>query len=358
MTRTLQTLALCAIAVGVVGGVFGAVAHPNHAAGPWYIFAKNVYYWATWALVIPVVAAAVRCVRARRWSMSGVVAGHAAVAFLLAGVHRAALVAFDVVVVAWRSGLTPDMAAAARALAQTNRLAMEWEITMYAAIAAFVSASDFMAEARDRAVRQAQLETSLAQAKLALIENRLQPHFLFNSLHAVAALVRRDPDGAEDVVARLGRMLRAALEMTPSTEVRLSDDLAALDDYLAIEQRQMRDRLRVTFAIERDTLGAAVPRFLVQPLVENAIRHGLQPRASGGSVRVAARRVGDRLAMEVEDDGVGLGGSDLRGAGLGLGGSRDRLAAIFGERHRFVVESLPGKGTRVAIDIPFRTATA
>lgn len=353
----MRILALCATGVGVIGGAFGAALTRPGPAGPGYIFAKNVYYWATWALVIPVVVWVVRFVRARGWPAGRSLVFHAATAIVLAGAHRGALALFDLAG-AWWLGAVPRMSILAFSLAQTDRLAIEWELTMYAAIAAFASASDYQAESRDRALREAQLEGALVRARLTLIENRLQPHFLFNSLHAVAALIRRDPEGAEDVVARLGRMLRAALKTGPAPEVPLSEELAALDDYLAIEQRQMRDRLRVTFAIADDVLEAVVPRFLVQPLVENAIRHGLQPRASGGSVRVAARRVGDLLAVEVEDDGVGLGGSEGVGTGLGLGGARDRLAALFGDAHRFAVEPVQGGGTRVAIDIPFRAASA
>jgi signal transduction histidine kinase len=346
---------LCATGVGVVGGIYGAFARPSPDLGPGYIFAKNVYYWASWAAVIPVVVFVIRLVRRRGWPAGRTLLAHASAALVLAAVHRLALALFDLVE-AWLSGATPGFSIVARSLAFTDRLSIEWELTMYAAIAAFASASELETESRDRALRQAQLEGALARAKLALFESRLEPHFLFNSLHAVAALIRPDPEGAEDVVARLGRMLRATLETNEASEVRLAEDLSALDDYLAIERRQMRDRLRVTFAIEEDAREAAVPRFLVQPLVENAIRHGLQPRAAGGSVRVVARRVGDRLAMEVSDDGVGFGTPARHGTGLGLVGARERLAALFGEAHTFAVESIPGRGTRVAIEIPFRVA--
>lgn len=352
----LRVVALCALAMGVVGGSIGALTRPDHPAGPVYILAKNILYWATWALVIPVVGAVVSLVRTRRWSMRRTLAAHAAIAVSLAGAHRLVLVVFDSAVAAWRFGATPSVSAIVGALGRTDRMAVEWELTMYAAVAAFATASGLLVESGDRALRQARIERELALSKLALLETRLQPHFLLNALHAVTALIRRDPDGAEEVVARLGRILRAHVETDSGSQVSMAEDLAALEDYLAIERRQMRDRLQVTLAIEPEALGALVPRLLVQPLVENAIRHGLQPRARGGSVRVAAQRVGDRLSVEVEDDGVGFGQSRRRGAGLGLGSARDRLQALFGEQHRFVVESVPGKGTRVAIGIPFQEA--
>lgn len=212
------------------------------------------------------------------------------------------------------------------------------------------------AEAGERALRASQVEAQLAQARLAGLKMQLQPHFLFNALHTIGALVRTDQNrDAVRVVAGLGELLRSMLDDAATQEVPLRQELAFVRSYLEIEQVRFSDRLQVIFAVDDEALDASVPHLILQPLVENALRHGIGPAVNGGRVIISARRLDRDLLLSVRDDGCGLEvGNGHAARGLGLSNVHHRLAQLFGVDWSLVVEPAPSGGTEARITIPYR----
>lgn len=197
----------------------------------------------------------------------------------------------------------------------------------------------------------------LLEARLDALQRQINPHFLFNTLNSIASLVRRKPELAREMTVKLANILRALLK-DHDTYVPLSDELSFTDDYLDIEVvRFGADKLRVEKDIDPRTLSIPVPSILLQPLIENSIKHGLEPRINGGTVTLRSRLEGDRVRIEVADDGVGMGNrpqSALRreGAGIGMKNVQERLEVLYGNQAQFSVISNPGRGTLVTIEIP------
>jgi sensor histidine kinase YesM len=229
----------------------------------------------------------------------------------------------------------------------------------YSAILVAYQAVVYHDAVRQRDQRAAQLEIDLAHAKLANVEACLRPHFLFNTLNAIAALVREDPRLAEQMIGELSDLLRASLSADPSREVRLDEELAFTQKYLDLERVRFQDRLHVTIDASPEARRALVPHLLLQPLVENAVRHGIAPLEAGGSIAVAAARRNGTLHVTVRDDGVGLAAipTPVTG-GIGLRGLRARLAHLYGDGHRLDVAPATPHGTVVNIEIPYRTAAS
>jgi signal transduction histidine kinase len=239
------------------------------------------------------------------------------------------------------------------------------ELLVYGMLAGALIARDYAAEARRRereasglAVRAARLEAGLAEARLRALGAQLHPHFLFNALNTVSAYTEREPATARRLMAELGALLRASLDHAARPEVTLAEELAFLDAYLAIERARFAGRLAVAVRADDGALGALVPGFLLQPLVENAIKHGVAPRAAGGRVDVAVRRAGGRLLLRVADDGVGLPAGWVLGdhAGVGLGNVAGRLDGLYPGRHRFRVGPGAEGGVVVEVEVPYRAA--
>ena len=210
--------------------------------------------------------------------------------------------------------------------------------------------------ARDRDRQALVLTAGLNQARLDALRLQLQPHFLFNTLNAISTLVHRDAAAADELIADLSDLLRASLE-NQDHEVPLAREIELLDRYLAIEQTRLGDRLRIVRDIDPAAAAALVPTFLLQPIAENAIRHGLEPRAAPGTLTVSARRVGDELHLAVTDDGVGLGPAAAPTArrGIGLANSEERLRTLHAGRARLTLLSPPAGGVRVEVVLPFGT---
>lgn len=215
-------------------------------------------------------------------------------------------------------------------------------------------------EARDRSVRAAQLEAQLAQARLEALQAQLNPHFLFNALNTIAMLVRRgaNADALRGVVS-LSELLRKVLMGNRSLEVPLQEELAVVEHYLSIERMRFRDRLTATIAADPDVREALVPSLILQPIVENAVRHGIAPGSSGGHLEIRCQRRGDVVSIEVRDNGSGLpeGWDPTASSGIGLANTRERLERLYHDAHRFEVSSAPGTGTVALIELPFRTGS-
>lgn len=198
------------------------------------------------------------------------------------------------------------------------------------------------------------LEAQLAGARLEMLQRQLHPHFLFNSLNTVSALLRRDVQAAADTLSQLEQLLRVALDRADTPTVTLRDELATISLFLAIELRRFPDRLRVETRLDDEAADARIPPLLLQPLVENAIRHGVAPQPGPVRVSIAARRADGWLEVEVRDTGAGppAGWSLERNAGLGLRITADRLRTMYGDRHALDVRRAPGGGTVAVLRVP------
>ena len=200
--------------------------------------------------------------------------------------------------------------------------------------------------------RAREREHSLTQAKLEVLRGQLQPHFLFNTLNTISSLMYKDVPAADRVLNRLADFLRLALETAKAQEVCLETELEYTDRYLDIERVRFMDRLRVEHEIDADTRGALVPTLILQPLVENALRHGVGTRAGGGTMWIRARRRDGTLSLEVEDQGWPP--QEIR-EGVGLSNARARLAALYGDRQRLWIDRGASGGFRVSLELPYHT---
>ena len=214
---------------------------------------------------------------------------------------------------------------------------------------------------RERELKASQLETQLAEARLNALEMQLQPHFLFNALHTIAVLIRTQKNAqAVRVVTGLGELLRRVLDTAGTQVVPLKHELEFIERYLEIEQIRFGDRLKIDMQIEPETLDARVPHLILQPLVENAIRHGIAPRVSAEHLEIKASRVGEQLRLSVSDDGPGLRDNNGRSSsnGLGLSATRERLEQMYGAEQSFEVRNGDGGGVTAELRIPFQLAAA
>ena len=259
------------------------------------------------------------------------------------------------------------------------------DIVAYMAIVGLAHSVHFYRRFREREHRAVYLESNLANARLDALRAQLQPHFLFNSLNAIVALLRRDPRLAEATLMSLSDLLRLALSQSEKQEISLREEMEFVQRYLEIQQTRFGDKLRVEEDIESAALDCLVPSLLLQPLVENAIRHGIEPAENAGTVRLTAHRRNGQLALTVEDDGVGLpkpvielppamvtdaalnghpqtlaptrtpsanGGA---GTGIGLANLRSRLEVLYGAQQKLELSPRPKGGVIVKVEIPWRT---
>jgi len=208
------------------------------------------------------------------------------------------------------------------------------------------------------ALEKSQLEAGLNQAQLEVLRARLNPHFLFNSLQNISVLTRQDPQTASRMLARLGDLLRAVLRQDSQPDTTLEEEIALTRAYVALEQMRFGDRLQVGFEIEPAAQEALVPCFLLQPLIENAVVHGLRGAHKTGIISVSAAAEGPELVLTVTDNGIGPPAQDAAGmkVGVGLGSTRERLARMYPDRHAFSMGGPPGGGTEIRIVIPLRFA--
>ena len=264
------------------------------------------FYW-LWALLTPAILGLARRfpLERARWRRSLAVHAGASVVLSAAQLLVAGVLLFAVV----QSGGTSSLS---WALGSFFRLNFHANILTYAALVALAWAAETYAKFRDRELAASQLQTQLVSAELGALKMQLQPHFLFNTLNAIAALLKPKPDAAESMVLQLAEFLRLTLRNTGRAEVTLREELDFLERYLAIEKTRFGERLSTRFHIRSEVLDARVPNLLLQPLVENAIRHGIARDAEAGRVEVSATHEGGRLLLRVTDDGPGLGLAPVR----------------------------------------------
>ncbi|WP_235186607.1 sensor histidine kinase [Dyella japonica] len=230
-------------------------------------------------------------------------------------------------------------------------------VLTYGVMLVVLRAIDSQRRLRDERLRNAQLETQLVQSQLQTLRVQLQPHFLFNTLNAISALALADPVQARQMIARLSDFLRLTLEERHAQQVPLSREMEFLSCYLGIQQVRFQDRLTTHLDVSIDTVRALVPNMILQPLVENALRHGLLDKAERGTLHIMTRREGDALLLRVDDDGIGLPTEGAK-EGIGLGNTRTRLDMLFGKEATVALERKAEGGTRVELRFPFRECAA
>ncbi len=240
-----------------------------------------------------------------------------------------------------------------RNLASWLLTSLPWSVFMYFTVLGCVYAFMYFTEAREREVQSARLAAQLAESRLGALRMQLNPHFLFNSLNAIGVLVRdQHTAAASRMLELLGDVLHSVLRSDARREIPLDEEVQFLEQYLAIEQVRFSDRLRVSWAIDARVRGASVPGFILQPLVENALRHGVARRSDVGTIEIAATLDGEALVLRVSDNGPGM--TDDHGAGVGLSNTCERLGTMFGVHASLLLEARAGGGTMATIRLPYR----
>lgn len=267
--------------------------------------------------------------------------------------------------------LLTSMAAAMLAAMLVDRYVMPgfldgpraWGVTaLYALLFSFlvsgiVYARVFYRVSVERALQVERMRAELAQAEFRALRAQVHPHFLFNTLNTIAALIAEDPRAAEDVVTRLADVFRHSLASASGSHTPFGGELEFLRAYVAIEHARLGERLRYEEAVEPGLEGVPVPGLLFQPLLENAVRYAAAERAEGGTVRLEARRRGESLLVTIADDGPGISGAPPSGHGVGLESVRERLR-LAGDGHALDIDSGPGRGTRITVTLPLAPAPA
>jgi sensor histidine kinase YesM len=234
------------------------------------------------------------------------------------------------------------------------------EVLTYWMVIGLTHGIDYYRKYRERELRASQLEATLSQARLDALRMQLHPHFLFNTLNSISVLMSEDVTAARRMLTRLSDLLRASLETAATHEVSLREELEFLNNYLQIEQTRFHDRLTVRMDIDPAVLNATVPNLILQPLVENAIRHGIAPRAQPGLIDISAARENGMVRLKVRDNGAGLGSAGAAGLtkGIGLANTQARLEQLYGANHSFEMHSPESGGLEVTILIPFRNGSS
>ncbi len=234
-----------------------------------------------------------------------------------------------------------------------------FDALIYVGILALAHARDYYDRYTRRLVQGAALEARLSRVRLAFLRNQMQPHFLLNTLGLISALIHTDPDKADRMIADLGDLLRLTLEDAGRQEVPLRRELEYLEHYLEIARARFGAELQVERRIDAATQSAIVPSLVLQPLVENALRYGLAERNGRSRIEIAARRIGDRLRLEVSDNGPGLAPAPASSArvGIGLGNTRRRLEQLYGSAQRLEIRNRPAGGVVAVLELPYHLST-
>ena len=325
----------------------------GHEVKSWSsLITLNASYWYVWALFTPAIIWLSQHFRFERQGLWRAVLVHVPSVIIFSLTHIVAVAS-----VQWWLARTMGRPFGWWSEVQKSALLnFDWEMMTYWTIVGLSHAVLYYRESKDRALRTSQLETRLVEAQLKTLQQQLHPHFLFNTLHAISALMHRDVEAADRTLMRLSDLLRLTLEHIGQQEIPLEAELDFLAKYLQIEQTRFADRLVVRFDVHPETLETLVPNLILQPLVENAIKHGVSKRSGPGHIDISARRDGDKLRMEVRDDGVGLSEDALTALqkGIGVSTTRARLQHLFGADYRFEFHR-QASGLSVVIAIPWLT---
>jgi signal transduction histidine kinase len=319
------------------------------AVGPLLIL-NTAYWFVPAAFTLPIFYLGRRYrLDSGQWARALVV--HIAAAALFSVVHLGSMILVRLAM--WPSAGKPPSVSWTSFAQRQYLMQLDWLLMTYSAIIGLSYALDYRRESQARALKAANLETRLVEARLKTLQAELHPHFLFNTLHAISTLVHTNPETADRMISRLSDLLRLTFDGTGASAVSLQEELEFLQKYLEIEQIRFQDRLSVHYDVDAETLDAEVPRLILQPLVENAIKHGVSPRSGRGLIQISSRIRDGLLWIEVRDNGVGLSGQalGLLNAGVGLSNTRARLECLYGTAHRLEF-SEGAEGVSVQLQIP------
>jgi signal transduction histidine kinase len=318
-----------------------------HNMSFWRHFTTTIGNGVTYWLLTPaVIVLAFRATQARRW--------HAAL-FYAAG--AAAFCTLHPLIRTLMQRIIGAVTTVSHVTLKDAALLNLWtNLTIYAALVCGATAFAKYVEARRRALRQSALRAELNESRLRLLKAQIHPHFLFNTLHDISGLMATDIKAARDMMGRLEELLHIAVKDQAEEMIPLSQELEFLNCYLELEKMRLGDRLTVRLEVDRDTLSAMVPSMLLQPVVENSIKHGIAKFSKRGWLRIASRRVGDTLRLVVEDSGPGIGGSAK--PGVGLANTEARLNHHYARQQSIEYTNLPVEGFRCEISVPFSAGEA
>ncbi|MFY9551105.1 MAG: histidine kinase [Thermoanaerobaculia bacterium] len=320
-------------------------------------FFPPVLDWYLWILFIPAVVFVAARFPLDRASWPITLGAHLATLLLLAWAHRA-LSSWILEQVRNRDAfatfvMRPPRPGPPRGIGPGGVLR---GIAPYVALSGAYYLLDYYRKYRERELKAAELERELARAELSALQMQLQPHFLFNTLHVIGVLMHTEPDTAHRMIAQLSDLLRMSLDGMAEPEIPLDRELAFVERYLAIQQVRFRDRLAVRYAVGEEVRKALVPNLILQPLVENAVEHGIAPNAGRGAIEIEARRRDGALEVRVRNDGRPLGAKVSAGAGIGLENTRRRLARLYGSEAQLELANAAEGGVEARVRIPLRLA--
>jgi len=310
---------------------------------------RDIYYSAfksagTWCVITLVLIGFQVIPRLRERRLPVILGVHLALALFFSGIDVGTDILFGRI-----TGILPVTGSFAASFFRQST----FNIFTYALIVAVLHALDASRISRARAVHAVALQGQLSEARLEVLKMQLQPHFLFNTLHAMAALVHDDPHAAERMILRLGDLLRAAVDQAGRPVIPVADEIELLQAYLDIQQIRFRDRLSVTLVVAPGAERASVPNMILQPLVENVVKHGAAKRLGATSIRVAVHRRDDKLVLEVSNTGDPAPTPGELVVGVGMRNTKARLAELYPGRHAFTVVLRPEGGAVATIRIPF-----
>lgn len=320
----------------------------------------NLAYWYVPALLAPLImglALQYKLGRASWWQQLAV---HGTGAIAYSVVHTSAMFALRALLadVVGEPPIAPARSFWVRAGSEYFKQ-FDWQLMTYLFLVGLAHALAYSRESQRRALEASQLETRLVEAQLQSLQRQLHPHFLFNTLNTISGLIRTNVNAADAMLDQLGDLLRMALQTSTQQEVPLEQELEVLRKYLDIEQTRLGSRLSVRLHIDPDTLDANVPNLLLQPLVENAVRHGIAPYSRPGSIAIEAARQGDRVMLHVWDSGYGVAPDRLAALnnGVGLANTRARLEHLYPGAFVFTFANV-ADGFRVTVGVPYRSDAA
>ena len=317
----------------------------------------NLAYWYIPATLLPTIFRLAYRFRLDVGTWYRALALHAMCGLTFSVVHWAGMLGVRGLL--WPNAGKPPTVAWASFLQRQYLTNLDWSLMTYTTVVGLAYALWYHRESQSSALAAAHLEARLMETRLRTLEAELHPHFLFNTLHAISTLVHSKPEAADRMISRLSDLLRLTFDRSGAPRIPLQEELEFLEKYLEIEQTRFQDRLTVQFDIDPEALDAEVPRLILQPLVENAIKHGLSPKPGQGVIKIGAARRNDVLSLEVKDNGVGLNPRSRARLheGVGLSNTRDRLDCLYGSAHRIEFSDGTG-GLAVRLEIPFKLVHA
>lgn len=361
------------VAGPVVGLVSGTLSYwlqywidPTIVTRPigWYssVIIFNVLAWTSWLAFVPLIWRLGSAVRITRYRLVQPALFHLGASLVLAA-PVCFIAALEQYALFTATGVTTSSGEPVLFSAIAKRIFLytyEWKVLLYWGIVGIHHAIAYAGEARQREVREARLEAGLVEARLDALQRQLHPHFVFNTLNAITSVVHRDPDTAEAMLVRLGDLLRAVFRSQAQQEVTLEREIELLQQYLDIQRVRFGASLRSEIEVLPHLRDMLVPVLLLQPLVENSIKHGFSLRTDGALIRVSAREVGDRLELTVFDNGRGASADDLHhlNEGVGLSNTRARLEHLYPGHHSVTVASPAAGGFAVTVSLPAQTPNA